>query len=31
MDYIVVPSPDWEHRKKIELAIKEGLELIKTF
>ena len=24
MDYIINPSPDWEHRKKIELAIKEN-------
>ena len=24
MDYVVNPSPDWEHRKKIELAIKEN-------
>ena len=24
MDYVINPSPDWEHRKKIELAIKEN-------
>ena len=24
MNYIMTPSPNWEHRKKIELAIKEN-------